>query len=102
MPKRWSVLKNLINGCELKDDLFLSLINEEGLILSANANMQRSLHIKNPREETVNFFNLLHPDHITTFKTAIDESKNQNSPSSRRAVFKEWLLSSYEMADQLY
>lgn len=88
MNKRWSVLKSLINGCELKEDLFLSLITEDGVILSANANMQKTLHIKNPKEETVNFFSLLHPEHITAFKTAIDESRIHNSPSSAELYLK--------------
>lgn len=75
MSKRWSVLKNLINNCELKDELFLSLINEDGSIISANANMQKSLHMKNPKETGINFFTLLHPEHIPVFKKAISSAK---------------------------
>ncbi len=88
MPKRWSVLKNLINGCELKEDLFLSLINEDGVILSANANMQKTLHIKNPKEEAVSFYSFLHPEHITAFKAAIEQSRTQNTPSSAELYLK--------------
>lgn len=88
MSKRWSVLKNLINNCELKDELFLSLINEDGSIISANANMQKSLHMKNPKETGINFFTLLHPEHIPVFKKAISSAKNVSVPCSAELYLK--------------
>ncbi|HEX2630798.1 MAG TPA: PAS domain S-box protein [Chitinophagaceae bacterium] len=74
MAKQWTALKNLISSEELQKNPFLTLINREGRILCANSAMQRSLHLDNPRHTSVNFFTLLHPDHIPLFREAINES----------------------------
>lgn len=88
MATHWKDLKSIISSNELKNDLFLTLINEEGTILCANANMQRTLHLKNPREVQTNFFELLHPEHIHTFREAIADSKGGSTPSSAELYLK--------------
>ncbi len=82
MKRKWSVLKELISAYEQPKDIFLSLINEEGRIICANANMVKTLHLQNPRQVPTSFFDLLHPVNLTDFKTAISTSAKKNSPYS--------------------
>ncbi len=82
MNKQWSLLKNIINGNELRKDIFLSLIDEEGTIVSANANMIKTLHLKNPREISGSFFSLIHPNHLEIFRDAIQNAKERPGPVS--------------------
>lgn len=78
--KHWKVLKSIIGNHDEQKNLFLSLITEEGDIVCTNANMQKTLHLGNPRESRINFFKLLHPDHIHTFKEAINHSRSESTP----------------------
>lgn len=80
MKNKWSAIKQVISANEHQKGVFLSLINEEGKIVCANANMIRTLHLKNPRQVTTNFLDLLHPVNITDFKKAIRISAESNSP----------------------
>ncbi|HEV7780503.1 MAG TPA: PAS domain S-box protein, partial [Chitinophagaceae bacterium] len=79
MKKNWSALKQLISAYEQQKEIFLSLINEEGKIICANAKMMKTLHLKNPRETASNFFELLHPVNLTDFKSAIRNSARNGS-----------------------
>jgi PAS domain S-box-containing protein len=88
MAKQWTALKNLISSEELQKNPFLTLINREGRMLCANSAMQRSLHLDNPRHTSVNFFNLLHPDHISLFRDAINESHTGNPASCTELYLK--------------
>jgi PAS domain S-box-containing protein len=88
MTNQWKSVKNLIGNIELRNDLFLSLIDEKGNIICVNSNMQRTLHLKSPRQEPTNFFNLLHPEHVAVFKEAIVHSRSENSPSSAELYLK--------------
>jgi PAS domain S-box-containing protein len=87
MTNQWKSLKKIISEFELKDDLFLSLIDEKGNIVCINSTMQRSLQLENPRLIPTSFFNLLHPEHVPVFKTAIDHSRAGN-PSSLELYLK--------------
>jgi PAS domain S-box-containing protein len=88
MNKQWSVLKNIISNNEIRKDIFLSLIDEEGNIVSANANMLKTLHLKSPKEAPGNFFNLLHPDHIDLFRKTIKNSKEVKGPIAAELYLK--------------
>lgn len=88
MAKQWTALKNLISSEELRKNPFLTLINREGRILCANSAMQRSLHLDNPRNTPVNFFTLLHPDHIPLFREAINESHSGKSAPATELYLK--------------
>jgi PAS domain S-box-containing protein len=88
MTNQWKSVKNLIGNIESRNDLFLSLIDENGTIICVNSNMQRNLHLKNPRQEPTNFFSLLHPEHVAVFKQAIDNSRTANAPSSAELYLK--------------
>jgi PAS domain S-box-containing protein len=88
MKKNWSRLKELIGVYEKPQDLFLSLINEEGQILCANANMVRKLHLKNPRKFATNFFDLLHPLNLNSFKKAIRHSTEEKNSYEMELVLK--------------
>lgn len=80
MKKKWSALKELISAYKQHDDIFLSLINEDGKIICANANMVKTLHLQNPRQVNTNFQDLLHPVNLNDFKTAIRTSAQRKSP----------------------
>ncbi|MBC7872673.1 MAG: PAS domain S-box protein [Ferruginibacter sp.] len=88
MKKKWSAFKKLISSYEQQQDIFLSLINEDGRIVCANANMQKTLHLKNPRLVDTNFFDLLHPTNLTNFKTAIRVAAEKRSPYAMELYLK--------------
>jgi PAS domain S-box-containing protein len=88
MTNQWKSVKHLIGNIEPRNDLFLSLIDENGTIICVNSNMQRALHLKNPRQEPINFFSLLHPEHVAVFKQAIDNSRTANTSSSAELYLK--------------
>ncbi|MCR6720120.1 MAG: hypothetical protein NVV59_07400 [Chitinophagaceae bacterium] len=56
MKKSWSTLKRIIQDSRAGRELFLSLIDEKGIIRSANASMLRNLEIADPRQTATNFF----------------------------------------------
>ena len=87
MKKKWPALKKVISAYE-HQDIFLSLINEDGRIICANANMVKTLHLQNPREVATNFFDLLHPVNLTNFKTAIRVSAQKSRPYSMELYLK--------------
>jgi PAS domain S-box-containing protein len=80
MKKEWDTIKNIINSYGQHRDIFLSLINDEGIIFCANANMVKNLHLQDPRVAKTNFFDLLHPSNCNDFKTVIRNSSKNNDP----------------------
>ena len=88
MKNTWAILKSIIGTYKEHSDIFLSLIDEEGNIVCANSNMVKTLHLKNPRTEKTNFFDLLHPVHLPDFKTAIRNSCESNIASSMEIYLK--------------
>jgi PAS domain S-box-containing protein len=87
MTNQWKSVKKIISDIGLRNDLFLSVIDEKGIIISVNSNMQRTLHLKKPQQETTNFFNLLHPEHISIFKEAIDQSHHKEDIASTAELY---------------
>ena len=82
MKKSWTTLKSIIGTYEQHKNIFLSLIDEEGSIICANANLIKTLHLKNPRTHKTNFFDLIHPGNLPDFKTVISNSEQSNAPGS--------------------
>ncbi len=73
-------MKKIIAAYEQQNDVFLTLMNEEGSIVCANANMIKTMHLRNPRKQSTSFFDFLHPGHFNSFKAAIrNSSENQSS-----------------------
>lgn len=81
MKKRWATLKQII-GTGRPQHVFLSLMDEEGNILSANANMVRELDFKNPKIVKVNFFNIIHPVYVSDFKRLMCTVAKEGTPQS--------------------
>ena len=88
MKKSWTTLKSIIGTYEQQKNIFLSLIDEEGSIICANANLIKTLHLKNPRTDKTNFFDLIHPRNLPDFKTVISNSKQSNAPGSMEIYLK--------------
>jgi PAS domain S-box-containing protein len=88
MATNWSHLLKLIGESHIQSDLFLSLIDGEGNILSTNSNMRQTLHLEDPRNAKINFFKLLHPDHICAFKTALERAKSTNAVDTAELYLK--------------
>ena len=77
----WTTLKQTIGDTGRQADLFLTVINEKGLISCANATMIKNLELNDPRLVSTNFFDLVHPSHIGDFKNALQQTsddKNHN------------------------
>ena len=71
MKWSWTSMKTIIGNTPSQGSLFLSLINEDGTIACANANMLKGLDLENPRIIKTNFFDLLHPEHVDEFKKIV-------------------------------
>jgi PAS domain S-box-containing protein len=52
---------------------FITIIDEKGQMLSANASMRRGLEIADPKNVAVNFFDLVHPSHLGVLKQTISK-----------------------------
>lgn len=79
MKKHWPRFKKIIAEQGSQPGLFLSVLHEDGTILSANSKMIRTLHLKPPKLERTSFFELIHPDHLDSFQEAIIESKKKGA-----------------------
>lgn len=88
MKAKWSTLKKIISESEQGRELLLSLISEDGKIISANANMVRTLHLENLKTKGVNFFDFLHPVNVKDFKSAIKDAAENNTASSMELYLK--------------
>ncbi len=88
MNRQWQSIRNILGAYGRDKNRFLSLIDKEGTIVSANANMIRSLQLKNPRKEKTSFFDLLHPVNLDDFKKAIWNCGENNSPSTAELYIK--------------
>ncbi len=80
MTTKWTLLKSIIAGFEKQNELFLTLLDEDGNILCANARMIRSLKLKDPRRDRINFFQLLHPANKEIFRDALQNSAVTGKP----------------------
>ena len=79
MKKQWANIKQII-GANHSKYTFLTLIDEEGNILCANANMLKEFDLENPRKVKSSFFSMIHPSHLDEFRNAI-HTKEINSSS---------------------
>lgn len=81
-------MKRFIAGRENQEELFLSVLDEEGIIVSANSRMIRSLQLQHPREKRVNFFSLLHPVNQDSFRKAMDDCEKTHTPVATEIFLK--------------
>src|SRR5258705_13567520 len=86
--KKWSTIKSIIKAYDQRKDLFLSLIDEEGAIVCANAKMTKALQLQNPRTGKTSFLDMLHPVNRDDFRKAIHSSEKNNKPSAAELYIK--------------
>jgi PAS domain S-box-containing protein len=91
MIRKWTILKNIISKYEKQEGIFLSLINDDGQIVCANARMIKTLHLKNPREVNINLFDLIQPVCLLEFKSAIQTSLEKKEPFVMQLALKNGL-----------
>lgn len=77
MRSQWSTIKHIIGDSGLPEDKFISLINGDGKIVSANSKMIRALDLKNPRYSSTNFFDLIHPVNRMIFQDSLIQSEKK-------------------------
>jgi PAS domain S-box-containing protein len=70
-------MKSIINAADRPSALYLTLIDEEGVISCANATMLKNFHLENPRFNKTNFFDLLHPVNVGDFKETVQHAGQQ-------------------------
>ncbi len=78
----WTVLKQIIGNTGRQTNLFLTVINEKGLISCANASMKKNLELNDPRLSSINFFDLVHPAHLGDLKNALLQTTHNNGHSN--------------------
>ena len=81
MKKQWANIKEII-GANSSKYIFLTLIDEKGNIICANANMLKEFDLENPRLVNTNFFSMIHPVHVDEFKKAVSSTKKDNCSRS--------------------
>ncbi len=91
MRTKWSELKRIIGEVPLSRTKFISLIREDGTIISANARMVRTLHLSNPKREATNLFDLLHPVNRGHFIQQLTASEEQGTVCCVEAYLKNGL-----------
>lgn len=88
MRKNWEQLKGLIKGQENQDALFLSIINEEGIILKANARMVQSFHLNELHQQQADFNELIHPVNIESFRNVLSQCRMNGRPGTTELYLK--------------
>jgi PAS domain S-box-containing protein len=88
MRLSWTKLKTIINSAPKQEDLYLTLIDEEGTIACANVHMLKSLELDNPRKVKTNFFDLLHPGHVDDFKKIVQSAQKRKSEQGMELYIK--------------
>ncbi len=88
MRRQWKTLKPIISSTGLNSKQYLTVLDEKGNILLANARMQKDLNLKNPKQAKSNFFDLLHPVHIENLRKAFQYSMKSSSPYSMEFYIK--------------
>ncbi|MEO5564892.1 MAG: PAS domain-containing protein, partial [Chitinophagaceae bacterium] len=82
MTREWTVMKNIIQASERSGNIFLSLINEEGVITSTNAAMRKQLELSHPSTGKTNFFDLVHPAQLPGFKKLVTSANRSTDNDS--------------------
>ncbi len=82
MTNKWTLLKSIISALDRQDELFLSILDDDGHIVSANSRMIRTLGMPHPRNNRVSFLNLLHPVNLDNFRDAMAHCRNTGHPST--------------------
>jgi PAS domain S-box-containing protein len=80
MKMKWADIKRVKGAMEDQPGMFLSVVDDRGSILCANATMKRALQMKNPREASVSFYDLLHPLQLDHFKNALSADFHNGHP----------------------
>ena len=88
MKPNWSRIKSLISRTPPRAALYLSLIDEDGVIECANATMLHGLELDNPRHAKTNFFDLLHPRHVESFRKIVEGVTAQRSAKAMEVYVK--------------
>ena len=76
MTKGWYNIKNVLKDLNLKGDVFLSLINEDGQIICVNSCMLKMFHLDNPRLKSINIADIIHPVNLPAIHKQIQVSTN--------------------------
>ncbi len=84
----WKDIKQIIEETAIPQHKFISLIKEDGTIISANSRMIRSLHLPHPKVAAQNLFELLHPVNKPLFKDGLRLSGKNGTRFSMEACLK--------------
>lgn len=71
-------MKSIIQSFTRQDELYLTLIEEDGTITSANTTMLKELELGDPKSIATNFFDLVHPAHLMAFKDLVSNASQLN------------------------
>lgn len=71
---KWSRVKSIIGEYDHPKSMFLSVIDQDGKISSANSTMLKTLHLEHPSKISMNFYDLLHPVHQNEFRSALNRA----------------------------
>ena len=82
MKNQWDAVRGIVENKGYRKDIFLSLIEEDGTILYANAFMVQTLELRNPKIIKSNFFDLVNPCDLDRLKNLIRFSRDGVNPYS--------------------
>ncbi|HEY6502933.1 MAG TPA: PAS domain S-box protein [Chitinophagaceae bacterium] len=81
-------MKSIIHATARRSELYLALMDEEGVISCANATMLKSFGLGNPRSAKTSFFDLVHPVHINDFKKTVQHAAQQKGAAAMELYIK--------------
>ncbi|MBL7742295.1 MAG: PAS domain-containing protein, partial [Chitinophagaceae bacterium] len=76
-----TTLKKIILDTGKQTDLYLSLIDERGTIVSANTQMRRDFSIAGSDQARTSFFDLIHPSHKNDFIKTVQQAGLSQEPA---------------------
>ena len=82
MQTKLKLLKNYIRGHEQKGGLFMSVLDERGLIINANTRLIRCAAKQAIRQTKTEFISLIHPVHQALFRKTFQDCLESGQPAS--------------------
>ena len=88
MRTNWTEFKNFLKDYDKQERMYLSIINEEGYMLNANARMIQTFQLDNPRGNKVDFINLIHPVNQENFRNVLSHCRLKGVTGSTELYLK--------------
>src|SRR5262245_33936553 len=87
----WTTMKRIISAMPRQADLYLSIIDEDGIISCANAKMLRKFELRCPRSARTNFYDISYPAHEGGLRKIIEQAEKEEGKTEIELYLKNGL-----------